>query len=144
MRYVMVPVPTEHVLDVMRWVLFRAPEEELHDAVRDAARIATVLAEADDLRRSLLGLVAAASLRNESLKLRDVADELEVEAGALHDVVGELNATALGPGRPLIAIQVETAVGVTGNVGKVSYLGMRPELARLVRKAATAPDATPE
>ena len=59
-------------------------------------------------------------------------------------IVRQLNMTGLPGGRELIRIQPEVAVGATGKVGKVSYLVMRPELARIVRSLAKAADAPTE
>jgi hypothetical protein len=138
MRYVMVPVPAEHVLDVMRWVLFRAPDEDYETVARDAARVADFMADADDLTRSVLLRVAEATLTDEPLRLSDVATELDSEAQSINSVIRRANLVALGEERALIEIRFESAIGVHGQTGKVSFLGMRPHLARQVRSVARA------
>jgi hypothetical protein len=139
MRYVMVPVPSEHVLDVMRWVLFRAPNEDVHSGMRDAARIQKLADEADDTTRTLLRLVADATVTDTPLRLTDVADELDQEPAALNELVRALNSTALGAGRELVRVSNEPGVGVFGKVGAVSFLVMRAEHARLVRSTIGPP-----
>lgn len=140
MRYVMVPVPTEHVLDVMRWVLFRAPEDG-DVATRDSARVTKLVSEADELTRSILLLVAAAAVRDEPLRLSDIADELDHDPQVVRTAVRDVNQHALGAGRNLLTVRSETAVGVHGNTGKIAYIAMRPDLARMVRAAAKATPA---
>src|SRR6266540_2109515 len=60
MRYVMVPVPSEYVLDVMRWVLFRAADEDASALKQDEDRVLELIRDADEFTRSLLAVVAAA------------------------------------------------------------------------------------
>lgn len=136
MRYVMVPVPSEFVLDVMRMVIFRAPDDDEVSDMRDESRLVTLLREADDGTRALLALVARATNDNEQLRFSDAADELEVDGDALRAQLAKLNAEALGGGRQLIGITDEIAVRVHGNVGRNRYLVMRPEHARMVRAIA--------
>jgi hypothetical protein len=125
----------------MRWVLFRAPEEEdTDDEMREEASLRSFVKAADDVTRGLLAVVAKATLEDSPLRLTDVADELEQDANAVRASVRIMNAQALGRARPLVKILNETAVGVHGNRGKVSFLTMRPEHARIVRSAVKAPD----
>jgi hypothetical protein len=136
MRYVMVPVPSEYVLDVMRMVLFRAPEDDEGSAMREEARLLRLMDEADDETRDLVLLVAKATIEDTPLRFADAADALELSPDALTDRLRSVNALALGGGRELIAISNEVAVRVHGNVGKNRYLVMRPEHARLLRAAS--------
>ena len=87
MSYVMVPVPAEHVLDVMRWVLFRTPEEDGVNDMRDRARLSTFMADATDVTRSILARVARAAVNDDPLRLSDVADDLGTSPSA--DQAGE-------------------------------------------------------
>jgi hypothetical protein len=139
MRYVMVPVPSEHVLDVMRWVLFRAPNDDVHSGMRDLARIQKVAEEADDATRTLLRRVADATVTDTPLRLTDVADELNQEPAALNELIRNLNATVLGAGREVIRVSNEPGVGVFGKMGAVSFLVMRGEHARLIRSLVPPP-----
>ena len=138
MRYVMVPVPAEHVLDVMRWVLFRTPEEDGVNDMRDRARLSTFMGEASEVTHSILTRVAKAALNDEPLRLSDVADDLDLDSDVINATIKEVNNFALGPGRVLVMLRMETAVGISGNTGKIAYLSMRPNLARVVRELVKA------
>jgi hypothetical protein len=141
MRYVLVPVPSEHVLEVMRWVLFRSNENV--SPIRDAAALAKVVEEADAPTRAMLDLVATATLDDKPLRLTEAADELDLSQEAATGVLAALNRYALTGDRALIKTSHEIAVGVHGNRGEVSYLAMRPAHARLLRGylRSTAPSA---
>lgn len=138
MRYVLVPVPSEFVLDIMRWVLFRAEEAVDPGDLADETRLRQLFDESDDLTRAVLALVAATTLEDRPLRLSEAAEELDQEADAIRACVKRANATALGAGRDLVAIATETAVGPLGKRGKVAYLRMRPEHARAVRSLGAA------
>jgi hypothetical protein len=134
----MVPVPSEHVLDIMRWVMFRAPEQG-DGTGRDAARVLDVMAKADDVERALLLRVAEATVRREEVRLEDAAAELDLSAKDLGSLVSRLNHKALGGRRTLVRVRGETDVGIRGKRGRVSYLEMRPDMARIIRDTAKAP-----
>lgn len=138
MRYVMVPVPSEHVAEVMRWVLFRIPEEDTESSVRDRARLIKLMENADDLTRELLLLVAKATSDGTApVRLTDAADELGQSVQAIRSALSGLNNPARHESvRKLMMVSEETAIGVHGKKGKVSFLAMRPEDARIVRTAA--------
>ena len=137
MRYVMVPVPTEFVLDVMRMVVFRAPDDEDEgSAIRDEARIVRLVEEADPDTRGLLLLVARTTAVGDQLRLTDAAEALEMSGDALNELMRKVNALALGPSRDLIGVSEEIAIRVHGNVGKNRYLVMRPEHAAVIRRVA--------
>jgi hypothetical protein len=133
----MVPVPREHVLDVMRWVLFRAADEDSEGTGRDAARVAQLLDGLDERTRSLALLVAKATVEDTPLRLTDAADELGLESQTVTVLIRDLNQRAMW-GRSVIRTQAEKAIGVHGQTGKVSYLMMRPDIARLIRTTARA------
>lgn len=139
----MVPVPTEHVLEVMRWVLFRAPDDKSTEAMRDQARLRHLVGQADPITMSLITAVAGATASGRVLRLRDAADELDHDVDVLRVSLRELNGSALGGGRDLIRLSNETAIRVNGDVGKDVCLEMRPEHARWIRTLTRAADATP-
>ena len=96
MRYVLVPVPSEYVLDVMRWVLFRTPDEEGQTTERDAARVVQLLEELDEDKRALLVLVAKAVAKEDTLALPDAAEELGQEPQAVTEGLRAINQQAFG------------------------------------------------
>lgn len=136
MGYVLVPVPAEYVLDVMRWVLFRADDEEVEPAEATAESVTTLFSEADDLTRNLLRIVATATAADDPPRLRDLADELELDAKTLRDRITELNDQQVAAGgREVLELRAEKAVGVHGQTGTIVFVGMRPEVAALIRVA---------
>jgi hypothetical protein len=148
MRYVMVPVPSEFVLEVLRLVIFRAPADEDVSNLRDEASIRRYLEGADEVSRSLLGLVARATKEDRPLQFSDAADQLGQDGEVLRTVLRDANEHALAGERELVHISDEIAVRVHGNVGKNRYLSMRPEHARFIRNVTRgsqeAEPATPE
>jgi hypothetical protein len=138
--YILVPVPTEYVLDVMRWVLFRAPDaDEL--VARDIEQVERFLTDTDDATRSLLRLVASATIKGEPLQLRDLADELGEEPQAVRDAIERLNDEVLeDDDRSLIELRNDVAVGVYGRTGTMAFVSMRLALARTVRSSDGAGD----
>jgi hypothetical protein len=134
-RYTLVPVPSEYVLDVMRWVLFRVPDEGGESTGRDKARVIQLLEELDDFKRALVVLIAKSVLRGDSLTLRDAAEELGQPPQVVSDSLRAINRRAL-EARDIVTLRTETAVGVLGQRGKASVVTMRPDIARMVRAAA--------
>lgn len=132
----MVPVPSEFVMDVLRMVVFQAPDPDDVSGMRDHARIRGTLAAADEPTRSLILHVARATLDDDRLRYSEAAEALAMDGDALRVVLRELNANALGGERELIMISDEVAVRVHGNRGRNRYLNMRPEHARMVRAVA--------
>jgi len=136
--FVQVPVPAEHVLEVMRWVLFRTVEEE-GARERDAASVRALLAGSDLRTRRLLYLVATRAIEGQPPRFRDVADELDEDRVAAQALVDELNQTALEDGRELLETWKELTVGLEGRQGTMVFIGMRPDLAQIVRSAGPPP-----
>ncbi|MEO7573741.1 MAG: hypothetical protein ABIX10_15030 [Acidimicrobiales bacterium] len=127
------PVPTEHVLDVMRWVLFRGEAVDA-EVFGDPMRVVGLLKEADDDVRTLVGLVANATLRNEPLRLLDLADELGRTHPDVAATIEALNEHALEGERPLLELRNETSVGVHGQTGTIAHVSMRSDLALVARR----------
>ena len=141
MRYVMVPVPSQYVLDVMRWVLFRVPDEEGQAARRDASRVVQLLEELDEDKRALLLLVAKAVGKDDTLGVTDAAEELGVQPQVVIDGLRAINRQALW-GKDIMTLRTEPKVGVLGQAGTVSFVTLRPDIARLVRAAARSASAS--
>jgi hypothetical protein len=137
--YILVPVPTEYVLDVMRWVLFRAPDaDEL--VARDIEQVQRFLAETDDATRSLLRRVASATIKGESIRLRDLADELEQESQTVRETIDQLNSEVLDDDRELLELRNDVNVGALGRTGTMTFVSMRPALAPVVRSSTSSTD----
>lgn len=143
MRYVMVPVPSEFVMDVLRLVVFQAPDPDDVGGMRDQGRLRRILETADETTRALVLLVARATLDDDRVRYSDAAEELGMDGDALRVILRELNTTALGGDRELIMISDEVAVRVHGNRGRNRYLVMRTEHARTVRTLTQTAEAPP-
>jgi hypothetical protein len=134
LRFELVPVPTEHVLEVMRWVLFRALESE-EARKQDERSVTTLMADADARTRALLQIVAKAALKDEPRRFRDVADEMGEDRADVRALIDALNEEVLDDERELFETWVETVVGLEGREGSVVRISMRKDLAQVVRTA---------
>jgi hypothetical protein len=139
----MVPVPREYVLDVMRWVLFRAPDELGETTGRDVVRVEQLLSELDEFQRSVLVLIARSVGGDDELRLTDAAAELNESPQAVSDSIGAINRQAAW-GRDVITLRPESAVGIHGRVSKLPAVTMRPEIARIVRTTVRSASGTEE
>jgi len=142
-RYTLVPVPSEYVLDVMRYVLFIAPDEEGQSTGRDKARVLQLLDELDDFKRALLVLVAKAVTEDDSLRVSDAAQQLDQPPQVVSDAVRAINTQAYW-GQDVLSLRAETSIGVLGQRGKISYVTMRPDIARHVRGASRSANVSGE
>ena len=140
MRYVMVPVPSAFVLDVMRMVIFRAPDDDDVSSARDEARLEAFMEGSDELARSLVVLVAKATVDSRQVRLSDTALDLELDGEPMRTLLKQVNDDAFGGGRQLVGVSDEIAVRVHGNVGKDWFLVMRLEHARMLRSIARRSD----
>jgi hypothetical protein len=137
--YILVPVPTEYVLDIMRWVLFRAADGDHELVGRDVEQLQQFIGGTDDATRALLQAVAEATARGEVLQLQELADGLEREPTAVREAIDKLNAEVLDDGRDLFELRTEAAVGVHGRTGRLVIVSMRPLLVRAVRSVMRQP-----
>jgi hypothetical protein len=137
LNFVLVPVPREHVLEVMRWVLYRA-EVDASARELDHARFSAYLADARPEIRKLLELVATSTLAGEAPILRDVADMLGHEGPPVEELVDEVNHAALDEGREAIETWHEPVVGVDGRRSRHVFVAMRRDLAELIRRRGGA------
>jgi len=127
----------------MRWVLFRAPDDENQAPERDAARVVQLLDELDEDKRALMVLVAKAVAKEDSLTVRDAAQELGQEPQAVTEGIRLINQQALWT-KDVMTLRKEPKVGALGQTHKVSYVTMRPDIARLVRAAARSASVSEE
>lgn len=123
----------------MRWVLFRAVEDE-ETRKQDEAKVIGFLAEADLRTRRLLHRVATGTVKGEAMRFRDVVDELDEDRTAAQTLVDELNDQVLGDGRELLETWVEPTIGMEGRKGMMVHIAMRKDLAGVVRAAGRPED----
>jgi hypothetical protein len=128
MRFVMVPVPAEHVREVIDIVLFATPEGDAA-AIRDRAKIRRLLGNSSARTRSLLQAVAHASLAGAELTVASAAEALDEDEAAIHAMLLDLRARVLNPNLSLVTLREEA----DGEPGKgAALLTMEPERAEVV------------
>jgi hypothetical protein len=133
----MVPVPREHVLDVMRFVLDR----DLDGAIRRDRERMTKLLGAEGILGPLLQLVAARMVENQPTRVREVADELGVAEQAVIGAVRGVNFDALEGGFDrVLRLREDTFRTADGREWNSLVVTMAPELARMVCDVATTPE----
>ena len=141
MSYVMVPVPEEHVAEVLRHVVrlieHGGPIGE--DGLPwDEESIARLFAESDEPARSLLSLLALPANAGQELRAKDVATELELRSADLAGIMGPLSRRAKGMGRLSPIRSRRTVVETNGVRRTFRSLSLAVDLAAMVRTAERA------
>jgi hypothetical protein len=137
--YKMVPVPADHVLDVMRYVLAR---DEEASARRDEERISSLLSGGDDLTRALLVRVATNALEEQPSRVRELATDLGTDDQAVIAVIRRLNKEATDAGLARVMKMQDGRFRTDdGRMWRSIVVTMAPELAALV--GVLAEDADP-
>lgn len=134
MDFVLVPVPAEHVLAIMKWVLFRAEaDEERFRPIGEFRALVSLLVQADPELRLWLGAIAEAAIQNQPIQLRNLADDHNLTTDELLEAITNLNQSVMDSDRELIEVTTETAVGVSGNTGQIIHLSMPRQFALTIR-----------
>jgi hypothetical protein len=138
-RFVFVPVPRAHVLDVMRWLVFR-DTQRAEPGEWDAAALASFLESLPDSSRAIVSTISA----NPALTVRDLATAVADEIPTVATTVQDINRRARDAGlAELIDVQRETALDADGNEQKSMRLalaaGVTPLLPDSEPTAATDP-----
>src|SRR4051794_27806242 len=98
-RFVLVPVPAAHVLDVMRWLVYR-DTQRTGAAEWDEAALADMLASLPDSTRTILDLVAEATIGERELSVRDLAAEVRQDPKDVATTIQDINRRARDRGLP--------------------------------------------
>lgn len=134
MPYVMLPVPEEHVEEVMQFVLRAIAEASIEPW--DAESINVLYNDVDESTRSLLAFVARAAADEGELSDVDAARRIQMTVRETGGIMNDLNATTRESKRPqLISIRVVSERTPNGRVVDRRVLLMDPEIAALVRAA---------
>jgi len=139
MRYVMVPVPSEHVREVISLVLLKSSSEG-KNAVRDLTRIRKLVSDSNGVTRAVLRLVADATVEDTPLSVAAVAEQLHEDETTIRGVLRDLDMRALDPDQALVRVHDESVVDAHGRRTRTSYLTMPPRRAELVHDALRALD----
>jgi hypothetical protein len=134
MPYVMVPVPEEHVQDVMQFIL-----REVAKAAQgpwDDESISELFHEVDEASRSLLAYTARASIGGTDITEAQAADMMQLRPREVMGIVRELNELAAKANRPaLVVTRTVTETLPNGRTAEKRVLWMSEEVAPLVRAA---------
>jgi hypothetical protein len=137
MPYVMVPVPEEHVEDVMQFILRAIARASIEPW--DADSVGRVFLEVDEASRSLLAFVARAAADGSDLDAAEAARKIQLTVRESLGIMNELNALSRDQNRPiLITARMVTDRLPNGRVTEKRVLNMEPEVADLVKAAEQA------
>lgn len=134
MPYVNVPVPEEHVEEVMQFVLramTRASQEPWDDE-----SIGKLFDEVDELSKALLAFVARAVSTGKDLSQNDAASMIQLSGRETMAIQRELNELARAAGRPtLISQRTINEPLPNGRTTEKRIFSMELDVAQLVRDA---------
>lgn len=135
--YVMVPVPEEHVEEVMQFVLRAITRASILPWDKDS--IGELWSEIDESSRSLIAFVARESATGRELDVVDAARKLQVTPRETNAIVAELNNRARDGSR----LNLLTGRNVTerlpnGRITEKRVLQIDPEIADIIREVEKA------
>jgi hypothetical protein len=137
MPYVMIPVPEEHVEEVMQFVLRSIARAAIDPW--DPESITEIFEQVDEASRSLLAFVARGSVDGGELDAADAARKIQLTVREATGIMNELNALTRDANRPtLILARSVTDRLPNGRVKEKRVLYMEPEVAEMVREAEKA------
>lgn len=145
MDYVMVPVPEEHVVDVMQHVARLVARASV--GPWDDEAIALVFEEVDEACRSLLSLAARSTTANKDLTDEDAATSLELNVREIKGIVRELQEVSVREKRePIVALREATVTLRNGRSVQKRLFTMTEPVARSLRayERASLGDLAPE
>lgn len=134
MPYVMVPVPEEHVQEVMEAVLRISKRASLTEWDQEA--ITEFYNGVDEAARSLLAIVARATLAGKQLSHPELADATHITTREVSGILRDVNVLSTDLGRPILLISTEMdEVLPNGRVRTVRVITMDRTTAPLVNTA---------
>jgi hypothetical protein len=138
MPYVMVPVPEEHVLEVMGVVMRLAARRSHDEPPRDWDQDAVneFFAKANEPTRALLSFLAHPKRAGKEFIPPEIARTFELEPSEVSGLLGPLNREFRRANRvPLFESRVHVEASPSGRTVKRRRLMMGPEHAQMVRAA---------
>jgi hypothetical protein len=133
----MVPVPEEHVQDVMQFVLREMTKASL--VPWDGDSVSALFHEVDEASRSLLAYTARASLSGTDLAETEAADKMQLRPREVAGIIRDLNDRAAKANRsPVLGARVVTETLPNGRTVERRVLWIGEDLAPLVRSAEQA------
>jgi hypothetical protein len=137
MPYVMVPVPEEHVHDVMQFILREVAKASL--APWDEHSVTELFHEVDEESRSLLAYAARAATTGKEISEARAADLMQLRQREMAGIIRDLNERASNANRPpLLTTRTVTETLPNGRTVDKRVLWMSEEVAPLVHDAERA------
>ena len=137
MPYVMVPVPEEHVEDVMQFILRAIARASIEPW--DDTSLAETYHKVDETTRSLLAFVARAAADGKELDTLSAARQIQMTPREVNGILNELQTLTRDADRPaLMVVRVVSERLPNGRVTDKRVLTMEPEVADLVREVERA------
>jgi hypothetical protein len=137
MPYVMVPVPEEHVHDVMQFVVRLMSQASVEPW--DEETMSALFEDIDESSRTLLSAVAKGVISGTLLTEGDVGAVIGMSWREVMGMVRELNDTATSRNHPaLVSRRTTNATLPNGRVREVRGLVIDDDVARLVHDADRA------
>ena len=137
MPYVMVPVPEEHVQDVMQFVLREVAKASQQPW--DEASVTALFHDVDEASRSVLAYAARAAMGGTDISEAQVADMLQLRQREVAGILRDLNERASRDNRPaLVSARVVTETLPNGRTAQKRVVWMSDEVAPAVREAERA------
>ena len=140
MPWVSVPVPEEHVQEVMEFVIRTIARASLQDWDDDSME--TFFAKCDEPSRALISVVARAANAGKDLTDQMAADFIELTVREMYGLQREVNEEARRDERPalIIASTIEEPLP-NGRFREKRVLTMSVQVAKLVREAERTVEA---
>lgn len=137
MQFVMVPVPEDHVVDVMQYVARLVARASIKpwepEDVDELFRLS------DEVSRSLLSLVARAAVADKEITEEQVAKQLELNMRDIRAVMSEISDRARDGNREPVVASRETSVVLPNNrTVQRRIVVMAEPVARMLRAAERA------
>jgi chorismate mutase len=140
--FVMVPVPEEHVVEVMAFVArlsAKAAPREWPPKQWDQPALDELIAEANERTRALLSFLAQRGRAGKEVAPREIAAALRLDRREVPGILGPLNRLCRRANRaPLFESRVRTVTTADGRPEKRRSVMMTKETARMVRAAEQA------
>jgi hypothetical protein len=132
--WVSVPVPEEHVQEVMEFVIRTIARASIEEW--DEASVETLFAKVDEASRSLLSVVARAATTGKELTEQQAADFIELTVRETFGIIREVNDAARTEGRPaLVGTTTVAEVLPNGRTRDKRIVTMNAVVAKMVRNA---------
>lgn len=131
-EYVMVPVPEEHVVDVMMHIARLVARASVVPWTDEA--VAELFDDVDEASRSLLSFVARSAIAGKDVSDEDAADKLELNVREVRAIARDVNEVAQRDKRePLLALRETPVVLRNGRTVQKRLFVVAEPVARAIR-----------